>query len=109
MTLSFVRNENSVVAPPAPSFFSTPVLVSANPDVPGTAVPTDPDQVAIADLVAAGDQARWAEVLASRNVKYVLLAREVDWRSYAYLSQQPGLELVGDYGSIVLYRNNLVP
>ncbi len=109
MTLSFVQNENSVVAPPAPSFFSTPVLVSANPDVPGTAVPTDPDQVAVASLVVAGNQGHWAEVLAAHNVKYVLLAREVDWKSYAYLAEQPGLALVGDYGSIVLYRNNLVP
>jgi hypothetical protein len=109
MTLSFVRNENSLVASPAPSFFSTPVLASTNPDVPGTAAPTDPDQVAIASLVDAGAQGHWAEVLAARNIKYVLLAREANWQSYQYLAGQRGLSLVGDYGSIVLYRNNLVP
>ena len=48
------------------------------------------------------------DILAARNVKYVLLAREVDWSSYGYLDSQPGLVRVGDYGSIVLYRNSLV-
>lgn len=108
MTLSFVRNQNAVVASPAPTFFSTPVLVNTSPELPGEAPPTDPDQVAISDLVKVGDQGRWAEVLAARNVKYVLLAREVDWKSYDYLDRQPNLGRVGDYGSIVLYRNNLV-
>ena len=42
------------------------------------------------------------------RVKYVLVAREVDWEAYGYLAQQPGLSLVRDFGSILLYRNNLV-
>ncbi len=108
MALSFVRNQNSVVASPAPSFFSTPVLVSADPEVPGIAPPTDPEQKAISDLVAAGNHGPWAQVLAAHKIKYVLVAREVDWRSYGFLDSQPGLVRVGDYGSIVLYRNSLV-
>lgn len=108
MSLSFVRNQNSVVAPPAPSFFSVPIVVSANPEVPGIAVPSDPDQTAVSGLVAAGSQGRWAQALAARGIKYVLVAREVDWSSYGYLDTEPGLVRVGDYGSIVLYRNSLV-
>ena len=108
MALSFVRNQNSVVASPAPSFFSTPVLISADPEVPGIAPPSDPEQKAISELVAAGNQGLWAQVLAAHNIKYVLVAHEVDWRSYEFLNNQPGLVKVGDYGSIVLYRNNLV-
>jgi hypothetical protein len=108
MALSFVRNENSVTGPSGPSFFSTPVLVSADPEVAGIPPPTEPVQVAIADLVAARGQGRWAEVLAAHDIKYVLLAREVDWRSYAFLDNQTGLVMIGDYGSIVLYRNDLV-
>jgi hypothetical protein len=108
LSLSFVRNQNSVVASPAPSFFSTPVLVSADPEVPGVAAPTDPDQKAITDLVAAGSEGHWAQVLATHHIKYVLLAREIDWSSYTYLDNQPGLVRVGDYSSIILYRNNLV-
>ena len=108
MALSFVRNDNRVVAPPAPSFFSTPVLVSADPEVAGIAPPTDPEQTAISDLVTAGNQGLWAQVLAAHKIKYILLAREVDWSSYGYLDSQPGLVRVGDYGSIVLYRNRLL-
>jgi hypothetical protein len=108
MSLSFVRNQNSVVASPAHSFFSVPVVVSADPEVPGIAPPFDLDQTAIMSLVAAGGQGHWAQVLAARDVKYVLLAREADWSSYGYLDNQPGLVRVGDYGSIVLYRNTLV-
>jgi hypothetical protein len=108
MALSFVRNDNRVVAPPAPSFFSTPVLVSADPEVAGIAPPTDPEQTAISDLVTAGNQGLWAQVLAAHKIKYILLAREVDWSSYGYLDSQPGLVRVGDYGSIVVYRNSLL-
>ena len=109
LSLSFVQNQNSVVLSPAPTFFSTPVVISADPEVPGSNPPSDPDQEAISGLVAAGGQGHWAQVLAERGVKYVLLAREGDWKSYEYMGQQPGLSLVGDFGSIVLYRDNLVP
>jgi hypothetical protein len=108
MTLSFVRNQNNVVCCPAPSFFSTPIVVDINPELPGGAAPSDPDQLAISELVKEGDQGRWAEVLAAHNIKYVLLAREVDWKSYDFLNRQPDMAMVGDYGSIVLYRNNLI-
>ncbi len=106
MSYSFIQNQNKVVAPPAPAFFSVPVLVSANPEVAGIAAPTDPDQVAIDGLVAAGGQGHWVAVLTALNIKYVLVAREVDWASFRYLDAQAGLVKVGDFGSIVVYRNN---
>jgi hypothetical protein len=108
MSLSFVENQNSIIASPARTFFSKPVLTSTDPELPGIAPPSSPDQTSITDLVKAGPQAHWAEVLAARNVKYVLLARELDWQSYRYLESQPGLVKVQDFGSIVLYRNTLV-
>lgn len=104
MSYSFIQNQNKVVASPAPSFFSIPVLSSANPEVAGVAPPGDPDQLAVSQLVGQGASGNWATVLASLRVKYVLLAREVDWQSYAYLARMPGLTRVGDFGSIVVYR-----
>ena len=71
-------------------------------------ISTDPDQVAVSGLVMDQGSGRWAKVLADRGIKYVLLARTVDWKSYSYLDTMPGLVKVGDYGSIVLYRNILV-
>lgn len=106
--LNFVRNTNNVVASPAPSFFNVPIVISQDPEVPGISPPNDPEQVAISRLVAAGPTGDWASGLASRNIKYVLLAREVDWTRYRFLASQPGFQLVADDGSIVLYRNLLV-
>jgi len=108
MAMSFVRNQNRVIVEPATSFFSTSMLTSADPQVPGIVPPSNPDQDAISSLVRDGGQGHWAEVLAGRGVKYVLLAREVDWSSYSYLDGQPGLVIVADYGSIVLYRNEFM-
>jgi hypothetical protein len=106
MSYSFIRNENQVVASPAPTFFSVPVLVSSNPEVPGVDLPTDPDQVAVAKLVLSREQGNWANELNALGVRYVLLVREVDWQSYRYLDSQAGLTKVADFGSIVVYRSN---
>ena len=109
MSLTFVKNQNSVIGPAALTFFSVPVLVSSNAEVPGVAAPTDPDQVAVTSLVSEGAAGSWAGVLASMNVKYVLLAREVDWKGYEFLDRQAGLSKVADFGTILLYRNSLMP
>jgi len=107
LAMSFVDNTNKVVASPAPSFFSIPVVISPNPEIPGIAAAGDPDQVAVSGLVIAARAGDWAPILAKHNIKYVLVAREVDWRGYSYLSEERGLELVADYGSIVVYRDLL--
>ncbi len=107
MSYSFVHNQNRVVAPPAPSFFSVPIVVSSDPEVPGVLPPHSPDQDAITALVRAGSSGQWAEVLNTHRVKYVLLAKELDWTYYNFLDDQPGLFRVRDFGSIVLYRVDL--
>ncbi len=109
LSLSFVRNVDSIVANPAPHFFSVPVVTSQNPEILDIPPPDDPDQVALAYLVAQGATIDWAKPLAATNIKYVILAREVDWRAYRYFEYQPNLVLVGDYGSLLLYRNLLSP
>ena len=107
LVLSFVRNANNVVASPAPLFFSVPVVASQDLEIPGISPPNDPDEVTVSHLVTAGAQGNWAQELAARDFKYVLLAREADWTNYVYLDSQLGLLRVGDFGSIVLYRNLL--
>jgi hypothetical protein len=106
MRYSFIQNQNPIVASPAPTFFSVPILASGNPEVPGIAPPTSPDQVAVTALVGEGFKGRWTEVLRSLNVKYILVAKELDWQSYSYLDTQTGLTRVGDYGQILLFRVN---
>jgi hypothetical protein len=107
LSLSFVRNVDSIVANPAPQFFSVPVVISQNAEIIGIPPPDDPAQVTFARLVGQGATNDWGKTLAAENIKYVILAREVDWRAYRYLENQPNLVQVGDYGSLVLYRNIL--
>jgi hypothetical protein len=109
MSYSFVLNQNRVVAPPAPAFFSVPIVVSQDPEVPGVVPPSSRDQDTITALVRAGSGGQWAQVLAADHIKYVLVARELDWASFGYLQDQPGLEEVDDFGSILLYRDSLYP
>jgi hypothetical protein len=104
MTFSFIQNDNRVIACPAKTFFSIPVVSNSDPELPGTASPATRDQVAVSDLVRQGRQGKWAQGLAELGINYVLVAREVDWASYAYLDQQPGLVRVADYGSLIVYR-----
>lgn len=104
LRLSFVHNVNSVIASPAPEFFSIPTLVSGDPEVPGIPAPVTPDQRTIQSLLNAGSASDWARGLASRGVTFVVVAKELDWQNYAYLDRQAGLHKVGDYGSVVLYR-----
>jgi hypothetical protein len=105
MSYAFVHNTNRVIASPAPLFFSVPVVASQDLELPDVRPPGDPDQLAISSLVASGQLADWAGVLAQLHFKYVLVAREVDWETYRYLDSQSGLVLVGDYGTILMYRN----
>jgi hypothetical protein len=104
LRLSFVRNVNSIISSPAPEFFSIPILVSGDAEVEGIPAPGTPDQRTIQGLVNAGSTGAWARRLPSRDVKFVVVAKELDWQNYAYLDQQAGLIRVGDYGSVVLYR-----
>lgn len=108
MSLHFVRNANTVILSPAPEFFSAPIVVSNDPEIPGVRAPVDGDQTAISGLVRAQAAGSWGPMLASRGIKYVLLVKEVDWSTYDYLNRQSGLVRVADYGSLVLYRNLLV-
>ena len=71
--------------------------------------PAARNEVGIVDeLVGAGANADWAGLLTRLDIKYVLVAREVDWQAYGYLDRLPGLVRVGDYGSILLYRNPML-
>ncbi|HYS37894.1 MAG TPA: hypothetical protein VEO01_19935, partial [Pseudonocardiaceae bacterium] len=55
-------------------------------------------------LVGEGAQGDWGAALKKLNVRYVLLARVVDYASFWYLDYLPDLVKIGDFGSIMLYR-----
>ena len=105
LSFPFIENQNEVVACPAPTFFSVPILYSRDPGVFGVPPPEDRDQEAVAVLVKAGEHGQWARTLSGLGVKYILLAKTVDWATYKFLDTQTGIARVADYGSIVLYKD----
>jgi hypothetical protein len=107
MRYSFIKNQNTIVASPAPSFFSVPVLTSQDPEVPGIAPPATPDQEAVRGLIAEGSNGDWAGTLATLGVRYVLVDKDLDWQTYSYLDSQRGLTKVADLASIVVYRDEV--
>ncbi len=109
LTMSFVRNANPLVRSPAPTFFSIPAVVSNDPELLNVAPPLDThEQRVLANLVAQGKAGHWAQDLAGLHIRYILLAREVDWQSYGYLGSQSGFTRLADLGEIVVYENILV-
>src|SRR5260370_8172783 len=82
LAISFVDNTNKVVASPAPSFFSIPVVISPNPEIPGIAAPGDPDQVAASGLVIAARAGDWAPLLPNHTPTSLLLPPPVSCPHY---------------------------
>jgi hypothetical protein len=96
-----------VIANPARMFFDVPIIQGDNMEM--RLIRTDsvnPVSAAIGRLLSSGaGAARAAPALAKLNVKYILLARTVDWRTYHNLVNGPRLSLVGQWPDLLLYRN----
>lgn len=116
--MRFGFNNNRVVANPAPFFFEKPVLSSRNYE---TAVlyshETRPEALHIDGLLRMQQEGRnlagervegspsWGENLKIVNIKYIILAKDDDWRAYRFLDQQADLKKVFDSPEISLYEN----
>ncbi|HSX16129.1 MAG TPA: hypothetical protein VLF40_05030 [Candidatus Saccharimonadales bacterium] len=97
-----------IIASPAPAFFDTSAIVSDNPEFRGAArANATPTKRALDDLLPhAAITSDLATRLAKLHIRYVLLAREDDYRQYSYLRQASGLQLVAKSQTLELYRNN---
>lgn len=94
-----------IIANPAPAFFSKPTIVSADPELGGAVGSrSTPQQEALQHILSANRQ-NFAKQLAAQNIKYIILAKELDYRKYAYLDSQPGLKPTSDYRTATLYQN----
>jgi hypothetical protein len=97
-----------IVVNPADQFFDRPTIVSNDLEF-GNASPTMPDaeKTEIGHLLKVakkGDQ-NLARQLAKHDIRYVLLSKDDDYRSYEYVSKQPGIQLVAETKSLKLFRN----
>jgi hypothetical protein len=101
------RFAGRLIANPAPQFFDRPVVSSHDPEFNGVrAAEDDPTAQAIAQLLPdAQHNPAFAQALADHHIRYVLVARELDYHQYDYLSSQPALTLVKASPTLLLYRN----
>ncbi|HUS26345.1 MAG TPA: hypothetical protein VMY99_03290 [Nevskiaceae bacterium] len=94
-----------IIANPAPQYFSKSVLMSTDPELGGAASGKQTaDQVAIEKLLTTKNDV--APQLANRNIKYIVLAHEVDWRKYDFLTRQPGIQPIYQSNAITLFANH---
>jgi hypothetical protein len=95
-----------IIASPAAQFFGRPVVVGNNPELGAIAPPPNDERTIIGRLlVPPAATSVLANQLAGHDVRYILLAKEDDYRRYAYLAQVPGIVLVHDSPTIAVYQN----
>jgi hypothetical protein len=100
--------QNRIVANPAPDYFTSPTLISTDPELgtSRTTAPTDPRTVYVNKLLNRRGTLRFfGHLVAPLGVHYVLLANVADASSYGFLKRQRDLRPVLDDASISLYLN----
>jgi hypothetical protein len=100
------RFAGRIIANPAPLFFSKTTYASADPELGGATSgrATDRHNALDSIIMSLPDTQNFAERLASQNIKYILLAKELDYKKYN-LQNQPHLKVVDDYPTISVYHN----
>jgi hypothetical protein len=103
--LSFAAHR--VVGNPAVGFFDTPVLVSRSVgEGPGANDTSDPLDQAVSALLATGSSRQdLGACLATFGVSHIILPKQADWGSYAFLARQNDLVLERRWSDLLLYRN----
>ncbi len=104
LDLGFAKDRR--IVNPVGDFFGGDVLWSSDPELgPASqeqADPREPHAARISREVRRG--VPQSDALARLGVRWVVLLREVDWRSYRTLADDPGLEHVVRSPSVDLYR-----
>jgi hypothetical protein len=97
-----------VIANPGDDFFDKPLLVSDNPELGNIrpAVLNAQKQLVTTHILPhARASSTLGHQLTPLRVKYVLLAKDFDYREYDYLDDQTDLQLVAETATLKLYRN----
>jgi hypothetical protein len=98
-----------IIANPAKQFFGPEKIISSDdPELAGAiATSTDATTQAIGNILKPNATAQdFAQQLATHKVKYILLARELDYHKYDYLAHTPDLRLIHSGPDLLVYQNN---
>ena len=105
--MSYPFTGNRVVGNLAPSVFDRGVISGDNVQSGGVQTQsTSPRSSYLQELLLRGEQVQsFGALVAPLGVKYVVLSKTVDWRSYDWLHGQTDLRLVLDTPSLDVWRN----
>lgn len=101
-----------VIANPADKFFGNPVVMSSDPEMDGAkSYRSTPDQMELQSRIlpaALAGGRDFAKNLHMLNIRYVIVAKELDYKRYGFLGTQPGFSLVQDTTNVKVYKVNQV-
>ncbi len=105
--MSFGFSER-IIANPAQQFFDKPVLISNDPELDNIQPPTNDPRITVINQALANAPKRHhlSRDLNTQHVRYVILAKEYDYRKYHYLDDQPELVPIWETANLKLYRND---
>jgi hypothetical protein len=95
----------AIIANPAPAFFQCPVISGTDMEWGGNIIGASEDsegQAVVAWLNAGGR----TDLLqnSAYNIKYIVLAKELDWQSYVGMGTNPELQPVMETATLVVYK-----
>jgi hypothetical protein len=95
-----------IIANPAEPFFDRPIIASHDPEVGDIKPPMNVTRDSIARRLEAdrSEHEDLVRTLRREQVRFVLVAKEVDYRKYDYLRTTEGISLDHETDSLVLYR-----
>ena len=97
-----------IVANPAQKFFGNKIIASNDPELRGAAAyRTTDDQKVVQDVIlpaAERGDTTIAQQLKQRHIRFIILAKENDYKTYAYLDKQKDLKVLHDIPNVKLYE-----
>lgn len=107
MDFKWLPTHQKRIATPASIFFDKPVIQGDNMEAGSIySSSTNPVSRYIEFLFTKKYEIdNFGELIAPLNVKYIILTKEVDYKSYDFLYNQSDLELIKDTENLLLFRN----
>jgi hypothetical protein len=95
------------LANPAASFFTPQVIQGENVEIGGVySQSNNPSQAYVQFLIDNGERINsMGSYLSLLNVKYVILAKEVDFYSYSFLFNQTNMKMISNTAHLYLFEN----
>lgn len=100
------RFTGGIIANPAPNFFSCPVLSGTNMEFGGIYDNSQDPSGKVIDTWIASRGKSSVETFEALGVKYIVLAKEVDWKNYSWINELSEFTLTSEFGDIKLYEIN---